>query len=521
MAPLGFNLVNTLLFPKPESSYEDGSFPEDLIWIPRNLDPEIPSPPEDCIPCLLMPSNSARFFMLYLHSNAEDLGRCYHFCSLLKNQFQVHVLAVEYPGYGLCQCGEASEETVIEHANVAYRFITEVLHFAKEDIIVVGRSIGCGPALWLASRHRFHGVVLICPFLSVKEIIREHIGLLADFVEERFPNKDHIRKVSGSVLIIHGKQDKIVPCSHGQALYDACLCRKRMVSPFDMCHNSSLVQDPNWFVLPTLQFFGLPDYNFDQLRIPEWITDGRFRPNAGEERATPGPGPKAGGKASQRPHEPTSEPDIYIKASEALMDSAVQRFLKAKFEATQRPRSVSEDEFGEELVRHSLSKQDLQPFFSGNISQLEDLPSAPDDLGYFKVPRSSKPEPSLAGFISFRDAAEEPDICGFGGQSCATSWVPTLCGTRGRTHGAFTMQELITVSSRSESNYSSQEVNNTASIVQKFDKRSGTLQSGFPSGPKSTPGRANSSNRSSQRTNSKLASRFTRMIINSNQQTTS
>eukprot|EP00440_Ansanella_granifera_P003202 gb/GFBE01003488.1/.p1 GENE.gb/GFBE01003488.1/~~gb/GFBE01003488.1/.p1 ORF type:complete len:576 (+),score=80.64 gb/GFBE01003488.1/:1-1728(+) len=282
----GTNFVNSLLFPTPESGYEFDSFPDkELIWLPRSLDPN-DGKLEDNVPCLFLTSNSARFLMLYLHSNAEDLGRCYHFCNMLRLQFQVNVLAVEYPGYGVCPGGQADEESVIENARLAYRFITEVMQFPPEDIIVIGRSVGSGPALCLASEHRVYGVILICPFLSVKEVVRCHLGRLADLIDERFPNQDRIKRISGSLLIVHGKKDAVVPWTQGDALYEACPRRKRLVTPEDMTHNASLLSDPGYFVLPVLQFFGLPDYNFEPPRLPDWVHDPRMCPYYGKDHDT-------------------------------------------------------------------------------------------------------------------------------------------------------------------------------------------------------------------------------------------
>lgn len=270
-----FNFVNSLLFPSPESSYNDKSFPQELIWIPRCLNPRDANP-EESVPCLLLPSPSARFMVLYLHSNAEDLGKCHSFCSLLRFQFQVHVLAVEYPGYGICPGGQATEEKVIENARLALRFIAEVLKWQMDEVIVFGRSIGCGPALALADGNQFYGVILICPFLSVRELCRDFIGPFADLVDERFPNKDRVSRISSPLLLVHGKMDTVVPWTHGQALFDACKSRKRIVLPAEMSHNTNLHVDASYFVLPMLQFFGLPDYSFDELRVPEWAFDNQM-----------------------------------------------------------------------------------------------------------------------------------------------------------------------------------------------------------------------------------------------------
>ncbi|CAJ1344474.1 unnamed protein product [Effrenium voratum] len=357
-----FNLVNTLLFPAPESSYDLNTFPEEeLIWLPRSLDPDDPDV-EANVPCLFLTSGSARFMMLYLHSNAEDLGRCYNFCNMLRMQFQVNVLAVEYPGYGMCGGGQADEMSVIENARLAFRFITEVLCFPSEDIIILGRSVGSGPALHLAAEARTYGVILICPFLSVKEVVRCHLGRVADFIEERFPNKEKMRQISGFLLIVHGKKDTVVPWTHGQELYDACTRRKRLVTPEDMSHNASLLSDPTIFIVPVLQFFGLPDYNFEPLRIPSWVFDASLTPTSfrTERKVTPRRlGTTCHGRTAPRSHSRLQEgenafrPMPKQKDSDGLLDAAdaVQKFLdwqEAKSvaprfcELSSRPKSIKE-----------------------------------------------------------------------------------------------------------------------------------------------------------------------------------
>ena len=48
----------------------------------------------DHIPCLFLPfEGGAQKLVLYFHGNAEDVGLAY--------DMQMHMLAVEYPGYGL------------------------------------------------------------------------------------------------------------------------------------------------------------------------------------------------------------------------------------------------------------------------------------------------------------------------------------------------------------------------------------------------------------------------------------
>lgn len=274
---MGFDLVSRLLFPTPPASYNVDSFEEELIFVPKTLDPKTSSP-EDCVPCLFLPYSSARFLIFYLHSNAEDLGRCHNFCSSIRAQFQVHVFAVEYPGYGICPGGPCNEQRVTENAFVAFRFVREVMSWPLDSILILGRSIGCGPAISLGVRYTVSGLIVVSPMLSVKELIKDALGPLAYLMEERFPNKDRVPFVRSPFLVIHGQKDMMIPCKHGVELYGVCRSRKLLVCPKDMEHNTSLLANVTYFVLPMLQFFSLPDYCFEDIHVPRWAYDKRLSP---------------------------------------------------------------------------------------------------------------------------------------------------------------------------------------------------------------------------------------------------
>jgi len=274
-------LLSRILFPAPSPSYTIDSFPQDLIWVPKSCAPSdpdvVPASEPDAVPCLLLQYPSARFIILFFHSNAEDLGRCRGFCSYLRDQFQVHVLAVEYPGYGVCP-GIASGETVMANALAALRFVTDTLRWPIDSVKVFGRSIGTGPACALASLFQFAGVILVTPFLSVQDLFRDRVGPFATLVEEWFANKDAAPKITSPTMIIHGQRDELISCRHGEALYELCRSRKLLISPPEMEHNTNLLTNLRFFVLPMFQFFALPDYAFQELRVPNWAFDKRRSP---------------------------------------------------------------------------------------------------------------------------------------------------------------------------------------------------------------------------------------------------
>lgn len=259
-----WNIVERLLFPAPQNSYSEDSFPNELIFVP-GIQREDPA-----VPCLFLPFRHARFLFIFFHGNAEDLGLCYTFCCVLREQFQVHVLAVEYPGYGICP-GRTTEEGIFASAMAAFRFASVVLKWPLDGIKLLGRSLGSGPAVAVAAKYRVAGVILVAPFLSIQEVFRHKLGNLAGMIQDRFSNRDRVQSIRSPTLIIHGRRDNLVPCSHGETLYHSITSKKMMVSPVDMGHNTSLFADIGFFVLPMLQFFSLPDYTFEDITIPEWV----------------------------------------------------------------------------------------------------------------------------------------------------------------------------------------------------------------------------------------------------------
>lgn len=73
-------------------------------------------------------------------------------CALRESKaFGAHYMIVEYPMFGMAQ-GQPSEVLVNALAEQVYRFVVDTLRVPPCRIVLVGRSIGTGPACYLASR---------------------------------------------------------------------------------------------------------------------------------------------------------------------------------------------------------------------------------------------------------------------------------------------------------------------------------------------------------------------------------
>jgi hypothetical protein len=78
---------------------------------------------------------------------------------------------------------------------------------SKEDVMVMGRSIGSGGATYLAARKPVQLLILISPFDTIKKVAKDHFGCAGNIVKQHFNNEKEIVKFQGKLLAIHGQRD--------------------------------------------------------------------------------------------------------------------------------------------------------------------------------------------------------------------------------------------------------------------------------------------------------------------------
>lgn len=79
---------------------------------------------------------------------------------------------MEYPGYGIYQGDPDADLIALDALNV-YDYLNIVLNVHERNIILFGRSIGSGPASLVAADRNPCSLLLMSPFKSIREIVRE------------------------------------------------------------------------------------------------------------------------------------------------------------------------------------------------------------------------------------------------------------------------------------------------------------------------------------------------------------
>jgi predicted esterase len=223
---------NSLIFPKPEPSYTIDH--PNLYFIPKN------SVSQKKIPVIFLKKNkNAKKVLIYFHGNAEDINIALPFVDYTCNVIRAHGLIIEYPTYGVYNNNTSlSEENINKDAESVYDFLINEMGFEKDEIILLGRSMGSGPATSLASKKEIKYLLLFSPYTSIKNVSKDHVGFMSMFVKERFKNIDLISKNTNPCLIIHGKKDNIIPYEHSIQLYEKCgATMKKLINPDSMNHN--------------------------------------------------------------------------------------------------------------------------------------------------------------------------------------------------------------------------------------------------------------------------------------------
>lgn len=172
------------------------------------------------ISAMYLPAPAARYTILYSHGNAEDLGNVSaHLYDLRRLGFAV--LGYDYHGYGT-SAGRATEQNCYADIDAAYEYLTGTLKVPPERIIVHGRSIGSGPAVYLAARQAaaglpVAGLIIESGFTTAYSCV--WVGNLVP--ADAFRNINRIGQVKCPVLVMHGRDDGIVPFRLGRQLFEA------------------------------------------------------------------------------------------------------------------------------------------------------------------------------------------------------------------------------------------------------------------------------------------------------------
>jgi len=126
------------------------------------------------------------------------------------------VLLLEYPGYAR-SAGAPSEGSIRAAAEAAYEWARRDPRIDAGRLVPYGRSLGGGVAARLAADHGLPALILESAFTSVRPLAARFF-LPGRFVRDHFDTLQAVQGYGGLMLVLHGRDDTIVPITQGRAL---------------------------------------------------------------------------------------------------------------------------------------------------------------------------------------------------------------------------------------------------------------------------------------------------------------
>ena len=184
--------------------------------------------------------------LLFLHGNAGALDNWLPTVAPLTGLgWDVYVF--DYRGFGKSSGHIRSQAELLADSEAMFARVRA--DFPAGPIVPVGYSIGRGLAAHLAQRERLPTVILLAPYFSLAELVREKAPWLPSFLlRYPLPSADYLAAAPGTVTLIHGTADSLIPPAHSQRLQKRLGARARLVLlPAD---HQSLLSAPG--LLPAL-----------------------------------------------------------------------------------------------------------------------------------------------------------------------------------------------------------------------------------------------------------------------------
>ena len=185
--------------------------------------------------------------LLFFHGNAGNISH------RLDSIGQFHslglsVLIVDYRGYGQ-STGRTTERGIYRDADAAWRYLIESRGIVASDIVIFGRSLGASVASRLASEYRPLALIVESSFTSIPDIAQDLYPWLPARWLSRLSHatRDYVRGVRCPILVIHSRDDEIIPFRHGEAIF-ASANEPRTLLTIRGTHNDAFLLDERAYV---------------------------------------------------------------------------------------------------------------------------------------------------------------------------------------------------------------------------------------------------------------------------------
>ena len=189
--------------------------------------------------------------LIFFHGNAGNLNNRIYKINELYN-LDINILLVSWRGFSGNK-GKPTEKGLYEDAKSTILWVKKQ-GVNLEDIILYGESLGTGVATQMAFDFNVAGLILESPYTSMIDAGKLYYPYLpvSFLLKDRYETSKKIDKINIPILIMHGKQDDLVPIEMSYSLFDKIKGKKYSYFPENddhmMEYNNELIKNIENFI---------------------------------------------------------------------------------------------------------------------------------------------------------------------------------------------------------------------------------------------------------------------------------
>jgi len=173
---------------------------------------------------VLLKADSAKGLIFYLHGNAGSIASWGQVAQTYTN-LHYDVFMLDYRGYGKSESTISSQQQLFKDVQTAYD--TLKTKYTEDKIIVLGYSVGTGPAAKLASANNPKLLILQAPYYSLTDMMRHTYPIIPTFIlKYPFETNTFLPQCKMPVVIFHGDEDEVI-------YYESSVKLKQFFKPGD------------------------------------------------------------------------------------------------------------------------------------------------------------------------------------------------------------------------------------------------------------------------------------------------
>lgn len=159
--------------------------------------------------------------VIFFTGNAQNSSNTlynYYLSGTMKDVFgNYNLMIVDYPGYGMSK-GKPSDDSMFVASNYIFEYATNMDEVDKDNIVIMGYSIGTGVASYCASKNDANALILVAPYDRALSLYNDSIdsfhGSVENLAKYSFDSATYAEDVDEPTLIFTSRADEVINYRH-------------------------------------------------------------------------------------------------------------------------------------------------------------------------------------------------------------------------------------------------------------------------------------------------------------------